>query len=368
MAGGLRSLAAVVHPELGDAPSREAQPTATAQPPAETPPSDPTRRPLFGFNDQSIGYSLASPAEDAELAQRGGASVARITFDWRWAEPEPGRWDLARYDALYRELTARGIRPVWVLLFAPHWAWDADVDCDQWRQDCTYPPAAEHDADWRAMVDKVVRRYPGSAAIEVWNEPNLYAFWRPRPDPERYAELLRSTSEAARAAQPDLPVLAGAVTNSPVDGAWGMSETSFLTRLLAAGGGASADALSVHLYKQGAGSYDFVGAGLRSMRAARDAAGLQQLPIWVTETGVSTTDTDPAYRTTDQGQADDLVGVYTRLAAQPDVAAVIVHTLIERPASTGAGEVGYGLVRGDLTPKPAYCRLAVAVGAADPCD
>jgi hypothetical protein len=335
-------------------------PAGDVSPPVSTPP-------LFGFNDQSIGYSLASPAQDAQLSQRGGAKIARITFDWRWAEANPGQWDLSRYDALYREMTTRGIRPVWVLLFAPHWAWDPSVNCDQWHQDCTYPPAPSHDADWQNMVDLVVRRYPLSAAIEVWNEPNLYAFWRPQPDPARYAQLLEEAHTAVKAAAPAMPVLGGSVTNSPVDGAWGLSEASFLRGVFANGGGSSMDGVSLHLYKQGAGAADSVGNGLRDIRAARDAAGFGGLPIWITELGLSTTDTNPDYRVSEQGQADGLVNDYRRLATMPDIAAVIVHTLIERPPASGATEVGFGLVHEDFTPKPAYCALAVAVGATDPC-
>ena len=36
----------------------------------------------------------------------------------------------------------------------------------------------------------VAQRYPEAAAIEIWNEPNVHWFWRPRPDPARYTELL----------------------------------------------------------------------------------------------------------------------------------------------------------------------------------
>jgi hypothetical protein len=352
----------------GSATPDAAPPAPTAAPaPAPTGSVTQPPPPLFGFNDQSIGYDLAGPAADADLAHRGGANIERVSFDWRWAEPYQGEWNLSRYDALYDELTARGIKPVWVLMFSPHWTWDPSVRCDQWHQDCTFPPSPAHDADWRAMVDKVVRRYPESAGIEVWNEPNLYVFWRPRPDPVRYASLLTQTYAVAKAANPSLPVIAGAVTNSPVDGSWGMSEPKFIRTMLESGGASALDALSVHLYRYGEGTEDAVGTGLRDMRAVRDEAGLVDTPIWVTELGVSTTDTNPRYRVTEQGQADDLVANYRRLAAMPDIGAIVVHTLIERPLSTGATEVGYGLVRPDLTPKPAYCSLAVATGAADPC-
>lgn len=348
-----------VSPASGPAATTSVPPETTG-PPA---PVSQSRPPLFGFNDQSIGYSLATPAQDAELSRRGGATVARVTFDWRWAEPNPGQWDLARYDALYRELTARGIRPVWVLLFAPHWAWDDSVRCDQWHEDCTYPPARTHDADWKAMVETVVRRYPQSAAIEVWNEPNLHWFWQPKADPVRYTELLVEAHDVVKAVDPQMPVLGGSVLDLPVTNETEVSLADFVGTIYAQGGGPAMDGIAVHLYPH---AYeDWVRSGLDHIRAVRDSAGDATKSIWVTEVGASTTDPQPLLSVSDQGQADVLTNAYRRMAAMPDVRAVIVHTLIE-PARGGA-ERGYGLVRPDLTPKPAYCALAAAVGAADAC-
>jgi hypothetical protein len=43
----------------------------------------------------------------------------------------------------------------------------------------------------------------------VWNEPNVSLFWRPAPDPRAYALLVRRVSEAMRAVDPAIKIVAG---------------------------------------------------------------------------------------------------------------------------------------------------------------
>ena len=40
-----------------------------------------------------------------------------------------------------------------------------------------------------ALCAALAQRYPEAVAIESWNEPNLWAFWRPQPDPDMAARL-----------------------------------------------------------------------------------------------------------------------------------------------------------------------------------
>ena len=59
-------------------------------------------------------------------------------------------------------------------------------------------------ADYAAFVKTVLQRYAsvGVHAYEIWNEPNISAFWSPRPDPERYAHLLKLAYVAVKSADP----------------------------------------------------------------------------------------------------------------------------------------------------------------------
>lgn len=78
-------------------------------------------------------------------------------------------------------------------------------------------------------------------------------------------------------------------------------------------------------------------------------------PLWVTEAGFTTSG---AGRVDEGEQARRLLTTYRTLRAAPDVDAVIFHTLVDPGGAPDDPEAGFGILRRDLTPKPAYCALA----------
>ena len=325
-----------------------------------------TTRPKFGYNDLTLGYRLASSADDARVTQGGGADTARITVDWRWVEWQRDHYWFEPYDELYREYLARGVKPVFMLLFAPYWATDSNVTCDQWVEDCRYPPARSMLGEWRQFAADVARRYPEAAAIEVWNEPNLHWSWEPTPDVTRYVELQRNAYQAIKAVRSRMTVLSAGFGNAQYSEDRIVSLPEYLKAWRLAGGLSSVDGLAVHAY-----SWSLDGALMRqSVQQARDAAaagGRKGLPLWVTELGLTTTPDawiESPYIFSEAEQAQGLKSQYQQLATMADVKAVIFHTLIEQPMNEQISPelVGYGVLRPDLTPKPAYCALANARG------
>lgn len=341
-----------------------APPPAPAPAPVPVPPP-PTVSPrpisprLFGFNDNAVRYGQVSAAQDAELAAGAGANVERVTLDWRWLQPTPGQWNWQSYDAIYSALTARGIRPVFILLFAPSWALADPAACNQWAADCRYPPGRNHDEDWRELARRVAERYPGAAGIEIWNEPNSNRFWQPGPDPARYVELVREGRAGVRAASSTIPVVGGAFNDLSTDRDGSLSLSTFAGEFFRLGGAELSDAVSVHAYPWSLS----IAAGsvfrttLDTFQAIASRAGNRR-PIWVTETGLSTTGTDARYRFSEAAQASGLVSIVDALAREPGVDAVMVHTLIETPDPEWSRERGYGVVTGDGRQKPAYAALA----------
>jgi hypothetical protein len=322
------------------------------------------RRVLLGFNDIAFGRGRATPAQVAELAKGAGAGIYRVAFDWRAVEPQPGLYDIRRYDALYAELLRRGIRPLFILMSAPLWAAEA-VGCPA---DCHTPPAPRADAAWREVAALLARRYPRAAGIEIWNEPNDRGFWWPGPDPRRYAALLGQAYRAIKAVNPRMRVIAGALTGRAATTTDGISTAGFLRALYRNGAGEDMDAISIHPYTAGD---DFGGLErlLRATRSVRDRAGGGSTPLWVTEYGFSTTGPPGSkQRVTEPQQAALLVRAYRRLRASDDVGAIVFHTLLDPPApAPGRVEDGFGVVRGDFSRKPAYCALARAVPSRVPC-
>jgi hypothetical protein len=323
---------------------------------------------LFGFNDGAIRAGLISAAADADLTAKAGANVHRVVFDWRRVEARRGNPDFTAYDRIYRAMLARGVRPLLILMLAPSWALDGA--CDQYRKDCRYPPSPAHDDAWRNIAAKLAQRYPWAAGIEIWNEPNLRATWRPRPDPARYAQLLREAYQAIKAVNPRMPVAGGALNDITVNTSGGdISLRNFAAALYANGGRGYMDALSFHDYPWSTdiGPGTHFAKTLAAIRAVRDAAGDAATPLWVTETGVSTTGTDLRFVFSQEQQAATLVAILDALGREADVKMAIVHTLLEGTQPASSPELGYGLVHRDLTPKLAFCAIAAARGSAWRC-
>ena len=75
-----------------------------------------------------------------------------------------------------------------------------------------YPPSDPQ--DYADVAHWITARYGTKlAALEVWNEPNLEEdrFWIAPDEPRAYADLLKATYSAAKAGDPGVPVLAGAL-------------------------------------------------------------------------------------------------------------------------------------------------------------
>lgn len=343
---GVAAVVAVAAVGCGGGPAREPR----------LPQGSPTR-PLFGFNDNAVRLGQLSPAADAALAARAGAQVLRLTLDWRTVERIPGKLDFSQYAPIYRALVTRGVRPLWTVAFAPAWAWDPGVAC---TGDCRFPPSAAALSRWQALIAAIALRFPRSAGIEVWNEPNLVTFWRPAPDPGRYVRLLGSARRAIDASGSKVPLVGGALSNRQQTDSGGMAMAQFLRRMYQVGAQRTMDALSFHPYPASRDAPVFARSVLQVLDERR-RAGDTGTPLWVDELGASTGGSDPALRWSPRAQADALADAYERLRRVPGVRMVLFHTLIEPPAPPGSPEAGYGLVRADGSTKPAFCALLRAV-------
>jgi hypothetical protein len=98
---------------------------------------------------------------------------------------------------------------------------------------------------------------------------------------------------------------------------------------------------------------------LDAIRAALFDSGAAGTPIWVTEVGLSTAGPFPY---TLSEQAAGLRAIYRALDSMPDVAAIVVHRLIDGPKRLRTAESGWGVIERNLTPKPALCALAAVRG------
>jgi hypothetical protein len=336
----------------------------------------------FGFHEDSYGSPVHgwSAGDVAAVGHGAGANSQRINVDWATVEPRRDKWDpsaWARYASMYNALIARGMRPVITVGLTPKWARDPGAPrlC-QSTDGCRYPPADDMLAQWAQFVAQVAQRFPQAAAIEIWNEPNLKGFWKPYPDPARYARLVSASYSAIKQVNPGMRVLAGALAPTQTEKRnlgghiiqWPMR--SFLAQAYAASPSIKdhLDGISFHMVYQ---SLDY-GAGSLFAKAFDDVRlvsrqnGDQGIPLWITEDALTTSGPN-AYNQAQQ--AAGLLRQYRRTMTMPDVQGFIIHTLMDqylwKPSDPNFG-MGVISSWSTFVPKQAYCAFAGRVATTAP--
>jgi polysaccharide biosynthesis protein PslG len=294
--------------------------------------------------------------DDLGYASKTRALTIRFPLTWATVQPRnEDVWDWSVYDQLFAAARARGLSVILTPTDAPCWAHPL-VACSQSGSE---PPDRAFDPAWEEFIRKVVRRYPDLTALEVWNEPNFSPFWGQTPDPERYTELLKGAYRASKSARPDVPVLFGGL--SPITGSspGQMDDLEFLRRAYNSGAAGYFNAIGLHPYPMPFNRRDYRQRALRLIAGVRRLAYRHQhaqMPIWVTEIGIST---DGAGSVSAPQQARRLNALYHLLARVPDLPVVIVHRVFDQPGR-GSTDNGWGLVRSDLELKPAYGTIKAA--------
>jgi hypothetical protein len=350
-----RAASRITELDLGTEPGPQPEPEPPIEPPL------PKGVPI-GFNNNAVDQRIATPAQAADLLATAGAKVDRVQIGWDRLERSPGNYDFSLSDAIYHADVERGVKPLFILAFAPRWA--SGSTCQGVTGTCHAGPAPEFYDDFARAAAALAKRYPEAAGIEVWNEPNIGHYWRPVADPEAYARLLMETYATVRAVAPQMPIAGGSVVNHYPPNPDSLDGPAFLKRVFEAGATGAMDVISLHAYARGNVTGEPAVHSLGTVRNIRDWFGDPETPLWVTETGSSTTGRGLL---SEADQAVALTALDTRLRSEPDVEMVLVHTLIDAPRGPNDQETGFGVVRPDLTKKPGYCTLALGWGRPDAC-
>jgi len=123
--------------------------------------------------------------------------IVRFDLKWDVVETTAGVYDWTTYDTLIDELKSRGLIPFAILDYnntiAPYSATSAMHGIENATQQAGFVAFAVAAAD----------RYKDTLMIfEIWNEPNLAAFWAPAPDVDAYCDLVKAVVPAMKAADP----------------------------------------------------------------------------------------------------------------------------------------------------------------------
>jgi len=186
-----------------------------------------------------------------QMVREMGAPWIVEFFPWAYIEPfKQGEYTWSHSDMVIAHARAQGLTVIARLGTVPEWARPV-AGPDEGPTTWNYLDQ-EHYADFAAFVGAFVARYQEQVDhIIIWNEPNLSFEWGFRPvDPEGYTELLATAYRAAKAANPQVLVLAGALAPTlELEGsAVGLNDLLYLERMYAAGAANYLDALAVHAY------------------------------------------------------------------------------------------------------------------------
>jgi len=291
------------------------------------------------------------------LVREMGAPTIVEYFPWPYVDRGEGRYDWGHFDRILRHAENQGLRVIARLGLVPAWA---RPPTEEKVTSLTYLPYDRFE-EFAAFVGAFVARYRGQVDdVIIWNEPNLSLEWGGRPpDPEAYAELLRLSSDAARAANPEVRVLAGALAPTLEASGSAMSDLAFLERLYAAGAAESFDALAVHTYGFTAPPGDPPDPDVinfRRVELLREIMvrhGDAETPIVITESGWSD---DPRWTNAVRpGQRIAYtLDAFEQAAAWPWVDALCIWNFRIPADQANRRDAYFALVSSDFVRKPVY--------------
>jgi hypothetical protein len=278
-------------------------------------------------------YGINAHLPSAEQLDRvRDAGIGWIRCDFNWCDIELGQnaYHWATTDQVVTDARSRGLQILACLAYTPSWANDA--------QGRGVPPY--HSGDWVSFVAAVVERYHESIQYwGMWNEPNQKGFWS--GSPEQYVNTILEPGAIVIRSFP------GAKVCGP-DLAMERDWAKWLETILSCGG-QHLDIVTQHVYERN-GREVLAKLGrvqpwwrlTKSVRQIMEATGQGDKPLWLTETGWNTAEVG------DETQASYYDQLLEGLRDAPWLRALFFYELYDN-----AGE-GWGILRSDLSPKPAY--------------
>lgn len=280
-----------------------------------------------------------------------GIRLIRMDILWDEVEPSRDRFDFCKYDRLLDELDARNLKVLAVL------GYNRPEPGEDRNKVWSRPPTS-FDA-FAAYVHKTVDHFKNRIQYwEIWNEPNLPVYWSgPRDDLNAYARLFRVSHAAAKAADRSCLVSHGGLTEPVVDD---------VATLYRHGVGSLSDFINVHTFinpkrPDAEEAFEGILAGVADVLRKN---GEPEKKIWITEMGCPGVPPGSGKGTWFAGESngeEEQARWIERMYAIAKRNANVERLFWAFYRDTGDefnDDTDYlGLVKFDLTPKPAYFAL-----------
>jgi hypothetical protein len=265
------------------------------------------------FFGMMVNGPLDSPKADlmAEDGVMHGAGVEsqRVPFNWDLIQPDPNAApDWSAVDRKVLAAAANGMSVLGLVLGSPDWAsTHPGVPLSPPKDPATYGDFMRLCIARYGPFGSFWTEHPEVAAIpirdwQVWNEPNLSAYFSVQPFPKPYVRLLRAARTAIKSADPGATVVMAGLANF----SW-----KDLERLYRAHVKGLFDVAAVHPFSgHPAGSVKIVKYNRRVMVKHGDG----RKPVWLTEltwtSAKGKTKNIHNWETTEAGQAKRLTTGY----------------------------------------------------------
>lgn len=273
------------------------------------------------------------------------AGIGNVRMDFLWSDLEPtgGQFSFERYEQLIDILRAFNLNILGVLHYNPDWRgtpWNAAPD------PASYLRYAKH----------VVKHFsPQVHDWEIWNEPDHPVYWQPQDQLTTYSALLKRVTPELKSISSKIRVLMGGLSAPMPD---------HLRALYHNAGKEAFDIVNIHPFtspfiSNPIGVLQNTYAGV--MTVMREF-GDQEKPIWFTEIGcpgvsAEKMDTKPCWlcpNPTEEKQAEWLVSLYENALGWPNVERIFWAFFRDTDDHFHDATDYLGLLRHDLSPKPAY--------------
>ncbi|MBV9545256.1 MAG: cellulase family glycosylhydrolase [Chloroflexi bacterium] len=353
------------------------QEQAGAAPSGPSVPSTGTSTWGYGFNVQMWHFSQDGKNLTAGLVKQAGFTWMKHQVEWDAVETAPGQFDWSQLDAIVSTGNQNGLKVMLSVQHAP-----------TFYRGSTGGLIPSDPSTFGTFMRALAGRYAGKVqAYEIWNEQNLAREMGPgNVDPFNYLPLLQAGYTNVKAADPNALVLLGAPspTGANIPGQ-SIDDLSYLQQLYALRGGqvtAYYDALSAHpsgfsnppdctpatpqcSLSGGFNNDDsfFAFTRISQYHDLMVQQGEGAKKIWLTEFGYCSNPTPPpGYEYCSsidaQSQANFLVQAFQMARGLDYVAGMMQWNLNMQLAVQQSDEKwGFGIVREDWTPRPAYSAL-----------
>ena len=271
-----------------------------------------------------VGVSPQSPASnsDFELMHKAGVESVRLPLNWSSIQPQSPRDAEPNWSGFDHEVglaAEAGIRIMPFITASPEWVAPRPL--------LLPVNSALQRAAWASFLRETVGRYGPSGSFweenpelpflpihrwEIWNEQNIVSFAE-RPDPVRFATLIRISGRVLHRADPDAQVILGGLFGRPLQIPPNIASGDYLSRLYRARNVKQYfDGVALHPYVARAQAMAAQIKNLRRiMRIHNDAA----TPIYVTELGWGSAPGPTRWERGLYGQARQLSRSFSLLSA-----------------------------------------------------